>query len=211
MSLASLQLNKGCRSRQLFKESQHSYWTGPRVETLHTYTLRLPPKTGLYPWAASTGGFCSALPKFFTHIGNRGVPSTTQKKSQAPSQLFWDSLAKFRGVWGNPARPCLQAPLPAGWRTTLQPQARHWEWKTCWEKRTRALCYGRMHIPRQHWAEHHDGWTKGAASIIEGCYYWGATRHNGLQFSNLQSKVSGPSFRVDSLDTDTFTGSEKAH
>lgn len=205
MSLASLQLNKGCRSRRLFKESQHSYWTGPRVETLHTYTLLLPPKTGLYPWAASTGGFCSALPKFFTHLGNRGVPSTTQKKAKLHHSCFetaWLSLEECAETLPGPACRLLCL-LIGGQLCSHEPGT---------GRRGRsALCYGRTHIPRQHWAEHHDGWTKGAASIIEGCYNWGATRHNGLQFSNLQSKMSGPSFRVDSLDTDTFTDSEKAH
>ena len=49
-------------------------------------------------------------------------------------RVFYPWLA--RAVRGHPAWPCLQPPVPAGWKTPLQLWAGHWEWKFCWHKRT---------------------------------------------------------------------------
>lgn len=114
---------------------------------------------------------------------------------------------------GNPARPCLQPPLPASWRTPLQPWARHWELKSCWGNRTQ--CHQKAPVNA---LEEHKSIDNIELSIMMatrlnqmrsviyrgtlqlGCHRkHSATRYNSLKSPKLQSKMPAPSFYVNSL------------
>lgn len=95
VSLASVQLNKGCSSSRLFKESQHSYLTDPGGETLHVYTSPLPKKQAhTHKWL-QWEDFTVLHQGLFSRADGTQRCQEHNTKGQTPSPLVLNSFATF--------------------------------------------------------------------------------------------------------------------
>lgn len=118
VSLASLQLNKGCRSSRLFKESQHSYLTDPGGGTLHVYTPLLPKKQACAHKQLQWEDFTALYQGFFSHAEGMQKCYKHNTKGQAPSQLLLNSLARFIQRMADSGETFLP-PVRSTWHLTV--------------------------------------------------------------------------------------------